>query len=179
LKLKLKSLAAESKFIRDAERRIINYGRVLVGIDTRNYKHGVDDPKSAYNTTPLVFKDARGEVMDEGACIKASEDAYAEFWALREHRMLVRKNARWAHLAYNFLKGRAYEEIEKFTFEADMDWEEVKRQALKFSGEDSRVILQRWAEWEPAAIAYHKKARAAYYKALADKQELLTTNGGM
>ena len=51
---------------------------------------------------------------------------------LREHRIgIVRHEARHSHLAYGFLRGRAYLEIENKASEAP-DWAKVRKMVEKF-----------------------------------------------
>ena len=73
------------------------------------------------------------------------------FTSIQNHRRNdIRRAARHSHLAYGFLRGRAYAEIERSTY-TNPDWDQVSRIAKRFSDEDERVVLQRFSEWKSAA----------------------------
>ena len=61
----------------------------------------------------------------------------------------IRYEARCSQLAYGFLRGRAYRQMERSCHKSP-DWERVKNIAERFSAEDKRVIAQRFAEWRDA-----------------------------
>ena len=73
----------------------------------------------------------------------------AEARRLREHRLdKVRPAARSTHLAYGFLRGRAYRTIEDRRTRTAPNWNEVERMALKYGDTDSRTLKQAFAEWQ-------------------------------
>jgi hypothetical protein len=55
-------------------------------------------------------------------------------------------------LAYGFLRGKSYKQIEKKAYEPP-NWTVIEQMAKRFGGLDSRVLLQRFAEWKDAATA--------------------------
>lgn len=116
LKIKICSLAAESKIIRREERK-------WPGLTAE--QHAAYDPFLSL-TRPLPFNMRQ---------------------SLHLHRVNdVRKATRAALLAYGFLRGRTYGQIENKTKNAP-DWIRVIRTITQFSSEDPRVLQQRFAEW--------------------------------
>lgn len=75
------------------------------------------------------------------------------FFGLQAHRRgILRREARYALLAYGFLRGKSYKQIEKKAYEPP-NWTVIEQMAKRFGGLDSRVLLQRFAEWKDAATA--------------------------
>lgn len=150
LKLKIKSLASEAKFIKEAERSIRNFRRMLLGVK-RSYRHKQDEKRPEY-------PENNGWEAPEGDTVEAAATrAYEEFWGLKSHRLLVvRRTARTAHIAYGFLRGKAYRDVELFAYELP-SWEDVRRQVLKF-GDDpvfrNTRLAERYDEWERQAKEY-------------------------
>jgi hypothetical protein len=75
--------------------------------------------------------------------------------ALHEHRVNhVRKEARASLLAYGFLNGHEYSDIEAYSH-TGFSWKRVEELVKKY-GEDTdvRVRLQRFAEWKDAALQH-------------------------
>lgn len=74
-------------------------------------------------------------------------------YGLHEHRIHdVRPEARHALLAYGFLRGRSYRQLEAAAARPP-DWERVGQLVEKFGGGDVRVLRQRFAEWKEAPAA--------------------------
>lgn len=68
---------------------------------------------------------------------------------LREHRVtVVRQASRNALLAYGFIRGRKYRQIEPKA-ESQPNWEEVKRQVLKYGPQtgDRKELAERVEKW--------------------------------
>ena len=108
LKIKIKTLAAESKIIRHEERKALS--------------------------NPRQFKDGGYNPLFEG---------------LRDHRLsVVRTYARSNHLAYGFLLGHKYEDIERSCKE-EPNFCEVRKIALAFGGN-----LEQFNQWYQDAINY-------------------------
>lgn len=96
LKVKVNTLAAESRIIRKEERKAL----------------------AAYRRHTKVNLHA----------------ALQSYQALREHRVhVVRPAARSASLAYGFLRGRLYEEMER-TCKVEPFWPDVARMVLRYGG---------------------------------------------
>ena len=72
--------------------------------------------------------------------------------SLHEHRKnVVRPAARSTHLAYGFLRGRSYRQMEDERTRTVPDWAAVEKMALRYGQSDSRDIKQRFEEWKSAA----------------------------
>lgn len=132
LKVKIKSLTAEAQMIR-AEERKCNIGcRARVRLRRLLRKSNSLPPEDR----------ARYERW-----IKApSENAMKAFWGLRYHRIAdVRHEARAAHVAYGFLRGRTYEQVEG-SAQSSPNWERVESLVKKYGAPGDR---ERFAEWRP------------------------------
>lgn len=71
---------------------------------------------------------------------------------LHLHRIFdVRKEARSSHIAYGFLRGRKYHEIERLAYDQP-NWERIERLIMKYSEEDSRITAQKFGEWKAEAL---------------------------
>lgn len=93
--------------------------------------------------------------------------AYAtgNFWTLRAHRTELKREARSTHLAYGFLKGRLYGEMEiichgltpGYNREAP-DWQRIQDMVERFSKDepDNREIMQRFGEWLADAKVWYE-----------------------
>lgn len=69
---------------------------------------------------------------------------------LAEHRRVtVRKASRSTHLAYGFLRGRAYHTMER-TCRTEPDWGAVQKMIEKYGEGDRRVLVQKFADWKAA-----------------------------
>jgi hypothetical protein len=76
---------------------------------------------------------------------------YRAFQDLRDHRTgIVRSVARINNLAYGFLRGRSYAEMEPKTRTA-VNFEEVLKLVKRFGTPED---LRRWPEWQKAAVAH-------------------------
>lgn len=70
---------------------------------------------------------------------------------LHKHRtQTVRPESRHSQLAYAFLRGKAYSRTEDKAKNLP-NWDYVQRIAERFSGEDKRVIAQRFEQWRQEA----------------------------
>ena len=74
---------------------------------------------------------------------------------LRRHRIHeVRPEARHALLAYGFLRGREYRQLESKATRAP-DWDRVQKLAEKFGAATKAelpIVAQRFARWKEAAV---------------------------
>lgn len=139
LKIKIKSLAAEATMIHREERRhnIGHRGRVRI---RRQLAKATD-------LTPT--QRARLERKMQ----KPSERAMKAFWGLRWHRQYdVRSESRASHVAYGFLRGLDYKQIEG-TAKSSSNWSRVEDLVKKYGEDDIRVRMQRFAQWKEAATA--------------------------
>ena len=123
LKIKIATLAFEATVIRHEERKRLETHR------------GYLERRKEAGETPDTSSMAPG------------------YWGLHEHRTgIVRWAARHNLLAYAFLRGRSYAEVEAQGSE-EPDWDEVKKVALRFEG-DIATHEARWVEWVKAAKEY-------------------------
>ncbi len=75
------------------------------------------------------------------------------------HRLnRVRPEARNALLAYGFLKGKSYQEIENFSW-TQPNWDRVLKLAIRYGDLDEQVVAQRFAEWISEALGGVKQAK--------------------
>lgn len=112
LKIKITSLAAEATLIRKEERRhnVGHRGRV------RARRLLAKKPNDLTATQRRHL---------ERALIPPSTDALKTFWGLRDHRTgKVREEARAAQIAYGYLNGLAYKQIENKA-KTEPDWKRV------------------------------------------------------
>lgn len=120
LRIKQLSLGLEAKLIHQDERRIKEKRR-------RAFKSS--NPLAAYTTMRLA----------------------EDFWSLRNHRLdMVRPAARDALLAYGFLRGRSYLEIERKRF-TEPNWPAIEAMILKHgrragSQQDLKQSFERWKQ---------------------------------
>lgn len=137
LKVKIKSLAAEAQMIRSEERKCNIGCRARVKIRRRLRK------SNELTTTE------RSKMERQLAA--PSEKAMKAFWGLRYHRVYdVRGEARAAHVAYGFLRGRTYAQVEGAALSSP-DWPRVEALVKKYGDESDR--MQKFAEWRSAASA--------------------------
>lgn len=118
LKIKLKSLAAEAKIIRQAERklalpRVVNTENGQVVIPNKFTKSDRDaNPEGV----KVAAQNLRQMVRMRRAKMRGEpwyDQNRAELREIRDHRVLnLRQEARATHLAYGFLRGRTYAQME-------------------------------------------------------------------
>lgn len=86
----------------------------------------------------------------------AQEYAETNFWSLRWHREQLKYDARWSHLAYGFMKGRSYSQMEYLCYgdvkgrkTTPPNWARIEEIVTKFSSDESDVqgIMQRFGSW--------------------------------
>jgi hypothetical protein len=72
---------------------------------------------------------------------------------IRDHRlMMVRKEARCSLLAYGFLKGLKYQEMENFSW-SQPNWDRVEKLALRYANRSTEQdIKQTFAQWRDEAL---------------------------
>lgn len=128
LKIKTKHLSSESKIIRKEELKL----------------------KKQIRSTNKYAKD--GEFTEEQMKVfrQKARDRISQLQNIQTHRVnKLRGEARCTHLAYGFVKGVPYRAMEdKETTKSEPNWSNVQRMVERYSDEDSRVILQRFAEWK-------------------------------
>ncbi len=129
LKIKIKSLAAEATIIRGDERKHLNAAREA---EKANRPAKLD----AFGRKPYQI----------------SRDTYG---SLRHHRVFdIRIEQRATLIAYGYLRGRAYRQIEQSPHwlkapycRPGPDWARVTAMIVKYAGGDKKVIFEQLKEW--------------------------------
>ena len=151
LKVKIKTLAAEAQDIRRQERKF-NIGararkRLSRALELGSiYRPAMDQREklSPAMQTRISKKLAHHKMLQR------NERAMKAFDGLRAHRVgPVRKEARSSFIAYGFLRGLEYSQIEKTN--KPVDWERVESLVKKYGEGDIRDMMQKLAEWKEAA----------------------------
>jgi hypothetical protein len=112
------------------------------------------------------------------------------FWSLRDHRNVMKKEARTTHLAYGFMLGRSYAQMEYICYgqvkgfgSCEPWWSKIEAMVERFSKDetDPQGFMQRYAEWLAEAkiwyegntmrIAEAMTVRDANRQYLADNKE--------
>lgn len=94
----------------------------------------------------------RAKKWEARAKIGRAKAERAAQYGIREHRLMaVRTEARRNNLAYGFLLGRKYEQIERFSW-TQPNWDKVLASAITYSGEPEQVTRQKFAEWIGEAL---------------------------
>lgn len=126
LKIKIKSLALEAETIRREEKKFKTHYEYLKSLDgLPNRDQDILDKNKSQSLNTRIN--------------------------LHEHRVNhVRKEARAALLAYGFLNGRDYQEIEGFT-RTGFSWKRVEELIKKYGEGEPQKLLQQFAEWRDAA----------------------------
>jgi len=145
LRVKVKSLAAESRCIRCEEKKLLTRTKLEKqwrrAVKKAN-KDGSDIPD------PPTFRQLSPERREERG---------REALVLQDHRRgIVRNEARCAILAYGFLRGRPYASMEEKVYERP-NWYKVYNNAKEFTNEDIEVIAERFLNWLKEADSWSAK----------------------
>ncbi len=101
MKEEIKAVAQFSNNIRKKEQQALANGRKLLGIFSKKHQRDTPPPVAPQHQLP------------ENPEIKAEED-YNRFWGLHRFRThVLRKQNRHNFLAYGYLKGKSYREVEE------------------------------------------------------------------
>lgn len=104
----------------------------------------------------------------------------SNFWSLRWHRVGLKSEARWSHLAHGFFRGRSYQQMENICYgdvkgynrEAP-NWERIEEIITKFSKDEPNMqdIMQRFGEWRAAAVTWYdgNETRIPMFKAMNEE----------
>lgn len=132
LKIKSKHLAAEAKIIRREEAKLKRQIR-------SNAAYYAEDSGNDY--TP--------EQMEKWK--RLARERKNSLVSMNTHRRTkVRTVARSTHLAYGFLRGTPYRVMENEKTRTVPNWNAIEKMITKYSTEDPRVTLQRFASWKSA-----------------------------
>jgi hypothetical protein len=152
LKIKIKSLTNEAQAIRKEERRInINArGRTSLRRDIQlGTIRDLNNQRSEHEFSEAQIIRIQKK-LDRSRNILNNPNAQARFKGLRNHRTIdVRKEARSSFIAYGFLRGNDYKNIESTI--KKVDWDRVISLVKKYCENDPRVTLQKFAEWVGAS----------------------------
>lgn len=96
------------------------------------------------------------------ATASALEQEVSAFWSLRSHRMNLKFNQRYDHLAYGFLRGVPYSVMEARTGAMNKpDLGRAREAAMRFSGAGASGFtpeqMEAWKAWESEAKAHLEK----------------------
>lgn len=118
----------------------------LIGLKSNPQK--MSDSELAADTARIAKWRKRAEVGKAKA--KRSLDV---FNGIRNHRLMkIRTEARVTLLAYGFLSGLSYRDMEPFSW-TQPQWERVEILALRYRGSaDEQAVKQRFAQWIEEAL---------------------------
>ena len=158
LRVKIKSLAAEARIIRCEEQRAKSSGAYRRAAK-RALRLGVEtDPVAVAVGAGVQYKSSFRELTNREReiatreAVPPTEDEMSLFWDLRLHRVRhVREEARAAQLAYGFVRGRLYHQLEDRFSRTSPDWHTValivQRFALpKLTHRDIFAMIQNWRD---------------------------------
>lgn len=100
--------------------------------------------------------------------VRSIDYAESNFWSLRVHRQGLKPEARFTHLAYGFMRGRTYQQMENICYgglkgfgSTEPNWARIEEIVLKFSKDEpalegvNTTVEQRFAEWLIAAKVWY------------------------
>ncbi|MDR3503029.1 MAG: hypothetical protein P4L79_10660 [Legionella sp.] len=83
---------------------------------------------------------------------ESQEKHTSHFYRLHNHRTNdIRQEMRATHLAYGFLRGKSYREMERFSY-TQPNWEKIEKMVEKYCDQDIRTVAQRYAQWKSEAL---------------------------
>lgn len=125
LKIKVLSLGAEIGLIKREERKWLKRSRWCASVlkGRTNTRVSLDDASRQ-----------RAHALDN-------------FWGLRGHRLGLRPDARHANIAYGFVRGRAYKQVEAKAYNQP-HWSKViklvERYGEAYKGKDVQALIEEW-----------------------------------
>lgn len=156
LKIKIKSLAEESRMIRSAERKLnLNArGRQRIVRDLKAGQVRTSNGDRAENLDEVQIARLEKKLARSRARL-ANPKVIAVREGLRTHRLELRGYARSAHLAYGFLRGTPYEAMEQNARQSP-NWTDIKRMVEKFSEEGFQFWEAKFQEFHISSGFYVK-----------------------
>ena len=138
LKIKIKTLAAESTFIRSEERKALDKARWCDGLKFVSF--------TDKNENPYYKMIRTQENMD---LRKYVPDQYKRYTQLREHRIKnVREEARYSHLAYAYIRDKLYMDTETQVYAQPIDALRLAKMIHRFSTKQATVDdVTKWVQW--------------------------------
>lgn len=156
LKVKIKTLTEEAKIIRKEELKAKtsrNYRRTAKRLIRLGKKINLNVNEVDVKPIYVPLSNVEAELAHKQAQVP-SDEAFEKFWGLRNHRKnIVGGEARSAHIAYGFLRGKAYREIE-IEGSSKPHWSRVKEIALKFGEylpKDKDAFITSFEQWQEAS----------------------------
>lgn len=102
----------------------------------------------------------KGNYKDFPAQVLYYEKLYR---GLKEHRCeLIRKETRWASIAYGFLCGKKYSEIERISY-IQPNWEKIEKLVLRYGERPSDELKAEFNVWKTEALAGIKEVPKGEY----------------
>lgn len=98
---------------------------------------------------------------------KVNDAAYHEsnFWTLRHHRNNLKLEARSTHLAYGYLRGRSYAQMEQICYgplkgygSTEPNWKAIEEMVERFTKYETspQDYMQKFSEWLADAKAWYE-----------------------
>jgi hypothetical protein len=149
LKVKICTLAAESKIIRQQQQRLVH--RVKMPFQVNLVLSKEDWERLLPDMRENIRKEARQRRIVRAiyrSCVAPIKTG--EPWtSLNDYRRLVvRWQARHALLAYGFMRGKDYIQLEPICYSWP-NWGKILSNIIRFSpNEDMRIIYQKFEEWK-------------------------------
>jgi len=176
LKVKVLSLTEEAKIIRNFENSCLRkaaYARRMAFLDRQIAFHTKEIArlKNAHNGSKGDPLNIQGRICAHELELKVLarqhnntkvvpahvEDHFNRYWGMHQHRIFdIRKEARTAQLAYGFLKGKPFREIENRSY-SQPNWDRIEKLAIRYGEVDPDLIKQAFAEWKREALAGMKE----------------------
>ena len=151
LKVKLKTLASEAKHIRHEERGLMGWRRLL--LKKQSFRHNKEEKKPEERKWPSLEEKLK---KFHQSIEEASNDAFLRYWNLHHHRVTVlRKTARINHLAYNFLRGVPFKNVEAGAFSFP-DLAAIEKVAARFSEVGDNEFKSAWNHWATEAKEHYE-----------------------
>jgi len=142
LKIKTKTLAAESKIIQSEVKKLRSKVKRLT-------KRLIEE-----NETLTIDEIHALEQERDYNLVELTKGITRRANSMAEHRTnIVRKAARSTHLAYGYLRGHDYRVMENEKTRTQPDWNAIHNMVKKYSSGDSRDVSQKFEEWKSAALA--------------------------
>lgn len=162
LKTKIKTLASESRIVRREEQEQLHQYRRLIGNEL-SFRHKKNEPRpepsEAYQKKLAKLHEwIKNNQKEADDAAQAHYDAY---WGLTQHRkMVVRREARAANLAYGFLRNVPYFAIESQGCYEIPDWDRVENIAKRFADLGGNAFRASFDDWKKKAEDALKKLNA-------------------
>lgn len=146
MKVKIKTLAEEARIIRREEQKQKGWINVLT--QQQSFRHAKDAPRPDERTNWPDIEDAQ----------QKSDDAYDLFWGLHRHRTQeLRRTARINHLAYGFLRGVPYKNMENGAYDFP-NLKKVEETAKRFYDYGDNLFKMVWDNWVDEAKKHYAES---------------------